>query len=140
MTEDSAVAIARLEALLTGVKTQIDQQDRNQQQLVRLFDERVSARFDSVDKRLDAMDKAREESRAETTKLREVTEERLKELEGKALATIEIRTAALHDRDEALETRIHTLENFNARLVGVAIAVSALTGVVTYVIDKAVGG
>lgn len=147
MGEDPNVSIARLEAVLQGIKTQIDQQDRNQQQLVRLFDERVSARFDSVDQRLTAMDRAREESRNETARLREVTEERLKELEAKALGEVKSAAQMLHERDEEIERnikaeakRIDTLEKFNARLIGVAVGSSALTGGIFAGIMKAMGG
>ena len=137
--EDTAIAVARLEAHLSGIKLQIDQQDRNQQQLVRLFDERMVARFDSIDKRLDAMDRARDESRAETTKLREVTEARLHELEEKADRKVEETAQKLAARIDTVESRAATLENFKAQLIGVAVAASALTGVVTFAIDKAGG-
>lgn len=138
--EDSAVSVARLEARLDGIKLQIDQQDRNQQQLVRLFDERMVARFDSIDKRLDAMDRARDESRAETTKLREVTEGRLKELEATATAKVEATAKELHDRIEVESKRSDALENFNARLIGVALGASVLSGGVFAAVSKALGG
>ena len=140
MTDPNEVAIARMEARLDGIKLQIDQQDRNQQQLVRLFDERMVARFDSIDKRLDAMDRARDESRMEATKLREVTEARLHELEEKATRKVEETARDLRVDIETLEKRAGTLENFNAKLLGVAAASSVLTGVVVTVIIRALGG
>ena len=60
MAETAAVAIARLEATLEGIKRQIDHQDRNAQQLVRLFEERISVRFDAVEQRLGRIEQAQE--------------------------------------------------------------------------------
>lgn len=59
------VAIARIEEALKGIRTQIDFSERSSAQLVRLVDDRFSARFDTLERRLDEMDRARDHTRHE---------------------------------------------------------------------------
>lgn len=106
MTEDSmGVALARLEARLDGIKQQIDHQDRNQSQLVRLVDERMA-----------------NTQRAFETHLAD----KIGNIDTK-LAGIERRLEGLEARHDRADDRISKLENFNSKLYGLALG-SALGG------------
>lgn len=110
VTDEPSVAIARIEAHLAAIKNQIDYSERSSAQLVRMVDERFSARFDSLEKRLDEMDAARQRARNEESKL----------------------------RDE-FESRLSAVEKFNTRLVGIAVGVSLATGGATAAMLRALG-
>lgn len=120
--DDTRVGLARLEARLDGIKTQIDQQDRNSQQLVRLFEERITHQFDAVNKRLDDMEASRSEARREATRERDAVEARFRELE------------------EKVDVRFVALERFTSKLIGVGAACAVLGGVITGLVLKIIGG
>lgn len=120
MTESAATeaAIARIEANLVAIKNQIDYSERAASQLVRLMEERfvgqfgeVNRRIDSIEKRLDSMDQARKDEHRESNEQR-----------------------------GHIEDRIGRLENFNARLIGMAFGVSVISGGTAAAIARVLAG
>ena len=142
MTEDMnvlAVSIARLEATLSGVVKQIDHQDRNSQQLVKLFEERITSRFDTIEKRLDSMERARDEARNAQTEDRRLVEARLHELEALATAKADAVKQAADERAELVEARVSVMERQWARAIGIALGAGISSGGAFAVISRALG-
>lgn len=141
MTDDHQgdVAIARIEATLAGIKNQIDYSERSSAQLVKLVDERFTARFDSLERRLDTMDASRETARVEQAKQFDEMEKRI-ELAAKNAAD---RADAVADkaaaRAEIIEARLSNVERFNARLIGAIVGSAGLTGTIVAGVVKAMG-
>lgn len=140
ITAGAAVAIARIEATLDGLKKQIDHQDRNTGQLVKTFEERVVSRIDELSRRIDGMEKARDEARRELMAERNQIDVRLKELEQKALDRAEVIASEAKAEAKALEQRMGAVEKFNQKLVGVAIGVGVASGGTFALVAKAIGG
>lgn len=135
MTDDMnvlAVAIARLEATLSGVVKQIDHQDRNSQQLVKLFEERITSRFDTIEKRLDGMERSRDDARRDAQRERDAVEARFREIE--ELASTQ---ADAIRRD--LEPRMSVIERQWARAIGIALGAGISSGGAFAVISRALG-
>ena len=147
ITAGAAIAIARIEATLDGVKKQIDHQDRTTQQLVKLFEERMMGKFGEVERRLDSMEKAREDARIEAAKDRSHLDNRLRDLERDAEAAAEkiakeakAEVAALTEKVERVDMRAQSLENFKAKLVGMMVGVGVVSGGTAAAVAKAIGG
>lgn len=140
ITATAAVAIARIEATLDGVKKQIDHQDRNTGQLVKMFEERMVSKIDDITRRLDSMEKAREDARREHQQERAEVDVRLKELEQKALDRAEAIAREAKEEAKALEARMSLVEKFNQKLMGVAIGVGVASGGTFAIVAKAIGG
>lgn len=135
MTDDVntlAIAIARVEATLSGVVKQIDHQDRNSQQLVKLFEERITSRFDTIEKRLDGMERSRDEARREAQRERDAVEARFRELEDLADA----KAAAVRSD---LEPRMSVMERQWARAIGIALGAGISSGGAFALISRALG-
>lgn len=109
--ESFAVVAARIEANLNAVKSQLDYSERSSAQLVKMVDERFSARFDALDRRLGDMERSRDTS-----------------------------SAAFDRRFDEIDNRLTVLERFNTRIIGIAVGVSFGTGGVMVAILKAIGG
>lgn len=150
VTLGAAVAIARIEATLDGVKRQIDHQDRNTGQLVKVFEERMMGRLDDLARRLDEMERAREAARREAMTERQAIEVRLRELEEKSQVRVEAVAAKLkaeHDSEskelqEALlemSKRVTHIEDFRTKVVGIGIGAGMASGGVFALVAKAIG-
>lgn len=122
MPEDPSAAIARIDATMTAMLRQLDYSERNAAQMVRLAEEKLTFRFDTIDKRLEQMEKA-----AEIVRL---------SLEKKD-AEIDKRLSA---RDDEMDERLTKVEKFNARLAGAIGLAAGLSGLATALILKAIGG
>ena len=122
MPEDPSAAIARIDATLMAMLRQLDYSERNAAQMVRLAEEKLTFRFDTIDKRLEQMEKAAEVVRVA--------------LEKKD-AEIDQRMATVEDH---FSNRLTKVEQFNARLVGFGFGVSVVTGGITAGILKVLGG
>lgn len=147
-SEDFAVVAARLEAQLEAIKNQIDHGERTSQQIARLADERLTARFDSIDRRLTDMDSARERARKDDLHAREAIE--LKQ------TAVELRVTALEKFDHAgvektldalarlnldtVASDVGDLKKFKWTLFGICIGASAAGGGLAAVIANALGG
>jgi ElaB/YqjD/DUF883 family membrane-anchored ribosome-binding protein len=140
ITAGAAIAIARMEATLDGVKKQIDHQDRNTAQLVKLFEERMMGKFVEIERRLDAMERAREEARMETQKDRSLLDTRLRELERGAETAAEKVAAEAKSEVRGLDGRLKMLEEFRWKLVGVMAGVGMVAGGAGAVVAKGIGG
>lgn len=138
--EPSAVSIARLEATLEGIKNQIDHGERTSQQIARLAEERFTARFDSLDRRLSDMDAARERARKEEAHAREALELKQTAIELRVTALERFDIAANDKRHNDVDSRVTAVENWKSKVVGICIGVSLATGGVTAAVLKAIGG
>lgn len=136
----AAVGIARIEATLEGLKRQIDQQDRNSAQLVKLFEERMVGRLDAIERRLDGMEKAREAARSEQIEERKVMEARLKELELKSESQVARLASEAKREADALAQRVGSIEDWKQRIVGVGIGIGIASGSTVAAVLKIFGG
>jgi hypothetical protein len=141
MTDDHQgdVAIARIEATLAGIKNQIDYSERSSAQLVKLVDERFSARFDSLERRLDTMDASRETARVEQARAFDDMEKRIELAAKNAADRADAVAEKLDRRAEAIELRLSAVEKFKFTLLGVAAASAVLTGITVGAVVKALG-
>lgn len=132
-TDDVAVAIARLEAKFDGIKTQIDQADRNHQQVAKLTEERWEQRFNSIDRRLSDMDVARERARKDDQHARESID--LKH------TALELRVTALEKVDLATVVKeVSDLKEFKTRVYAIAAVLGLAFGAAGTAIQRAIGG
>lgn len=147
ITAGAAVAIARMEATLEGMRKQIDHQDRNTAQLVKLFEERMMGKFVETDRRLveiaarlDTMERAREEARHEAARDRVSLDNRLRELEREGEAKAEKVASEAKTGVSDLDRRLKVLEEFRWKLVGVMAGVGFVAGGTGAVIARGVAG
>ena len=141
MTDEngSEVAIARIEATLAGIKNQIDYSERSSAQLVKLVDERFSARFDTLERRLDSMDASRETARVEQARQFEEIERRLERSKNETVAHADAIAVKAEARSSAIELRLSAVEKFKFTLIGVATASAVLAGITVAAVTKALG-
>lgn len=142
MTEDngSEVAIARIEATLAGIKNQIDYSERSSAQLVKLVDERFSARFDQLERRLDTMDASRETARVEQARQFEEIERRVERSAKETVAHADAIATKAEARAAAIELRLSAVERFKFTLVGVGSVMAVIAGTVVAFIMEALRG
>ena len=120
--EDTRIGLARVEATLAGITRQIDHQDRTQQQLVSLFEERITLQFTSVNDRLDSL-------AATQAGERDAVEARFRDIEVRA-----------DNRFQAVDGRLSVLERFNSKLAGIALACTFLGATISALVIKLTGG
>lgn len=133
ITTGAAVAVARIEATLAGMQKQMDHQDRNSAQLVKLFEERMVGRLDGLDRRLDTIEAMRREEKIST-------EHRLSQLEEKHETRAKAIAEEAKQVAEAMAVRLTAVEKFNNRAIGVMVGVGVASGGTVAVIAKALGG
>lgn len=140
MTEEnsSEVAIARIEATLKAITNQIDYSERSSAQLVKLVDERFSARFDHLERRLESMDASRETARVEQARQFDEVDRRIQEAATKAINHADSISAKAEARDAAIEVRISALEKFKFTVMGAIGLASAMTGAVVAIVMRAI--